>query len=142
VEQKFTIVIVDDSDESLLLFRRYIDQLFHDRFHVNTFSDPAKALEFIANNQVSVVVSDLHMPEISGNDLLRQSKAMKKGIQFYVQTADHTASAALVSFLDGADGFFLKPLDKATVAEELGRCIERLDAWNRIFESAFKKQSA
>lgn len=141
-EHRYTLVIVDDAEESVLLFERFLQHGHPDRFNVHTFTDPARALDFITNNHVNVVVSDLHMPGMSGNDLLLKCKGMRKGIQFYVLTGDQNASAALTSFLDGADGYIMKPISRETVEEGMAQCINRMLQWGKVFEKVFKKQIA
>ena len=141
-EQRFTLVLVDDEPDSLLLFERYVNDLFPGRYHIHSFTEVATALEFVAGNHVSIIVSDLHMPGMEGSDLLVKCKAMRKGIQFYILTGDQNASSAVVSFLNGADGYFLKPITAESIATGMAQCHERLKAWGEIFERVFRDKSA
>lgn len=72
------ILIVDDSS----LARTFVIRCFEvagvtaDNFV--EASDGAKALDYINNNEVSLVVSDLNMPNIDGAHLSNEIKANKK----------------------------------------------------------------
>jgi DNA-binding NarL/FixJ family response regulator len=66
------VVFVDD-DELVL---KAVARLFQFQpYEAVTFSDPSAALDYIRENPVQVLVSDLRMPEIDGLELLRRAQA-------------------------------------------------------------------
>lgn len=63
-----TVLVVDDEPEVLASVRR---QLRRD-FRVLTANDANEALELLGRESVQVIVSDQHMPQVSGVELLAQ----------------------------------------------------------------------
>ena len=61
------IVVIDDSRINLL----FIKQLFGEKRHVYTFEEGQDALDFLRDNDVDIVLTDLLMPEINGWDILK-----------------------------------------------------------------------
>ncbi|MCJ7933313.1 MAG: LytTR family DNA-binding domain-containing protein [Chryseobacterium sp.] len=66
-----TIVNVDDEYPALQLVRHYCDQI-GDADLVASFQNPEKALEFLKENKVDLVIFDINMPGINGVELLQQ----------------------------------------------------------------------
>jgi DNA-binding NtrC family response regulator len=70
-----TIIIVDD-EEMVLTSLNSLLSLETD-YQVNTFTSAKKALEFIKNNDVGLVVSDYLMPEMDGITFLAKVRELK-----------------------------------------------------------------
>ena len=56
--KKGTIVVVDDEDNNI----SSLERLLEDEYDVFATTDPAKALEYIENNSVDLILSDQRMP--------------------------------------------------------------------------------
>ena len=79
VRRKFTakdlpnetrIVVVDDNKINLFL----VEQFLSDFPHLRLFDDSSVAMDYIANNEVDVVVTDVEMPDFDGWKLLDEIK--------------------------------------------------------------------
>lgn len=68
-----TLVIVDDESDVL---RSLYDQ-FRIDYHIETFTQPAEALRYLAENDAGVVMSDQRMPTITGVDFLKAAKKVR-----------------------------------------------------------------
>ncbi len=64
---KHTILIVDDEKSILSALKR---SLSGENYQIFTADNPQEALELLATNQFSVIISDYTMPSMSGADLL------------------------------------------------------------------------
>lgn len=75
--QSPVIVIVDDEK----LITQSIQSLLLIEFEIlcTTFNNPMKALEFIKENNVDLVISDFLMPEMNGIEFLKQVKTYQPG---------------------------------------------------------------
>lgn len=71
VSEDLRIVFIDDSKINLF----FVQQLFKDRKNVHFFMEANSALNFIKNNSVDIVITDIKMPKISGWDILDTIKS-------------------------------------------------------------------
>jgi len=65
-----TCIIVEDEPLARSLMENYIQKVPYLHL-VQSFSDPLKALEFLRENTVDILFSDIQMPEITGITLLK-----------------------------------------------------------------------
>ena len=65
-----TCIIVEDEPLARSLMENYIQKVPYLNL-VQSFSDPLKALEFLRENSVDILFSDIQMPEITGITLLK-----------------------------------------------------------------------
>lgn len=111
-----TVLVVDD-DESV---RRGLYWALSSDFRVLEAPSRAQAIELLQNEQIDVVVSDLHLPPhdegiSEGMAIVQAARAAKPPVQAVVITGVRSKSAALDAVRQGAYGFFEKPLDAAEV---------------------------
>lgn len=66
-----TVVNVDDEYPALQLVKQYCERIEGVEL-IASFQDPEKALEFLKENTVDLVVFDINMPGINGVELLQQ----------------------------------------------------------------------
>lgn len=67
------MVIVDDDPEILAAIQRVLMRV---DIRIEPFTSPRLAIEFIENNQPSIVLSDQRMPDITGLELLKRVKSL------------------------------------------------------------------
>jgi two-component system, LytTR family, response regulator len=65
-----TCIIVEDEPLARSLLENYIQKVPYLQL-IQSFSDPLKALEFLRENSVNILFSDIQMPEITGITLLK-----------------------------------------------------------------------
>ncbi len=70
-----TLVIVDDEEMVLTSINAYLT--LETDYDVETFSSANKALEYIKDNPIDLVISDYLMPEMDGISFLGKVKAMQ-----------------------------------------------------------------
>lgn len=116
VELNGTVLVVDD-DESV---RRGLYWALNSDFHVIEAPSRATAIAQLENEQIDVVVTDLHLPPhdedfSEGMAIIQAARAAKPPVQAVVITGVRSKHAALDAVRQGAYGFFEKPLDAAEV---------------------------
>ena len=87
------------------------------------------ALEFISQNEIHLIISDLNMPNMNGLELLRkvkQSDKLKK-IPFLIITGNTSAQGAAEAFVLGVDQYISKPFNVGFLAETIGHTFARLE---------------
>ena len=66
--RKYTVLIVDDEPHQLLLLRKSLER--EACYEVRETSDPRKALLMLREHPADIIISDHHMPEMTGLELL------------------------------------------------------------------------
>ncbi len=102
------ILAVDDSPA----IRKVIAGVLKSEFSVKTACDGQEALTLIEAWRPDVIVSDLHMPELSGLELVEQLKSDPRyqRIPFILLTSDQDSDSAVQCLDLGADFHLRKPI--------------------------------
>jgi DNA-binding NtrC family response regulator len=113
---KETILVVDD-DESV---RRAIVWTLNADYRVLEAASRAEAVKLLKQENIDVVVSDLHLPphieDINeGLAIIEAAREREQPAQVVVVTGTNSKHAGLEAVKRGAYGFFEKPLDAAEV---------------------------
>jgi PAS domain S-box-containing protein len=68
------VLVVDDHEDTLRVLRRLLESI---GYQLATAASATAALNYIAANQVDVLVSDVGLPDATGHDLMRQVKRIR-----------------------------------------------------------------
>lgn len=103
------ILIVEDND----LARQQLKKLLQvdPQFQVDATGDPGKALDDLVENNYSIVVTDLRMPQFDGMDLIRQIQQRRLPVTVIVTTGHGSIEEAVQAIRMGAYDFLTKPID-------------------------------
>lgn len=113
------LLVADDQPANLTMLRRLLEKAGHQAQVVGNGEEALNALEDTA---FDAVIVDLHMPGISGLDVLKQARFMaagRKPTPFLVFSADATAQTRRMVEDAGAFGFLTKPVVLARLLEAL-----------------------
>lgn len=105
---KPNILIVDDDPSFLRLIQKDME-VFADSFSISTAESGAEALEILKTAYVSLVISDLRMPEMDGFELLAGILSMFPDIPVCMMTSYDKPKTEEVVFKSGAVGYLRKP---------------------------------
>jgi two-component system, LytTR family, response regulator len=124
-----TCIIVEDEPLARSLLENYIQKIPYLQL-VQSFSDPLKALEFLRENTVDILFSDIQMPEITGITLL---KILQKKPLIILTTA--YSEYALEGYeLDVLD-YLLKPITFERFLKSVEKASLRLNSnYNQVSE--------
>jgi CheY-like chemotaxis protein len=112
------VLIVDDDQEMLLSLKEGLEK-YDETFSVLMAGDGLIALEKIKTNNISVVVSDLKMPEMDGFALLAHIMEQYPDIPVIIMTGYSTPEMQRLAREGGAVGYIEKPF----MIEDLARKI-------------------
>lgn len=103
------ILIVDDNED----FRLFMHDSLSSEYRVEVADDGAKAWEIIPELHPDIIVSDVMMPEMDGNELCRLVKTdiRTSHIPFILLTARSAKEQKLEGLESGADDYVTKPFD-------------------------------
>ncbi len=74
-QKRHTLLIVDDEPDVLDSLRHQ----FHRSYRVLTRTSGVEAVETLANDEVDLILSDQRMPGMTGDQLLKRTRAQARG---------------------------------------------------------------
>ena len=117
---KANIIVVDDEKYICGII---VEALAQENYDFRYFTDPTVALEYIEDNPVDLVLTDLVMGEYSGVDVIERTLASHRDAVVILMTAHPTVQTAISVLKKCAYDFLVKPfkLDqlKATIKRGL-----------------------
>ena len=116
------VLLVEDSTSLAILYKQYVKDEPYEFFHVTT-GEQAKA--FMEKNPPQLVILDLKLPDMSGQDVLAWMKEKQLPTAVIVATAHGTINIAVNLLQSGADDFIEKPIQanrlKTSITNHLKR---------------------
>lgn len=115
-----TILVVED-DQALA--EALQDTLVTAGYEVIMAEHGRMALALLESNEVNLIVSDINMPQMSGDVLLKRAKALYPDIPFVLMTAYGTIEQAVDAMRDGAVDYMVKPFEAEVLINMVSRYI-------------------
>ena len=123
------ILVVDDEPDVETLFRQQFRRDLRDgRFTMEFAQSGPAALQRItdaARVSLILILSDINMPGMSGLDLLPKARAARPDVPIIMITAYGDAETKRKALEGGAEALLTKPIDFATLRNEIDLRIER-----------------
>ncbi|MGA8150483.1 MAG: HD domain-containing phosphohydrolase [Terriglobales bacterium] len=90
-----------------------------------------------SGEQFELMLSDLMMPDLNGNELLERTKERYPDMPVVMVTAVHDITAALQAIRNGAYDYLLKPFEREQLLATVRRALEnrRLKLENRAYQT-------
>src|SRR5687768_10630216 len=101
-------LIIDDEKFTLELFEY---ELKAQGFDVTTASSGTQGIDTLKKQDFDVVLTDLNMPDISGIEMVKNSKSIRPFTEILVVTGDDSSEKAVEAIREGAFDYILKPVD-------------------------------
>jgi len=116
-----SVLLVEDDPEQAALIERGLES---SGFRVSPVRDARSALHCLALEEFTAIVSDLSLPGMSGDELLRHIRQINPKVPFLMLTGSQDVKTAVQSMHDGADEYLLKPVTPHTLAAKLLAAME------------------
>ncbi len=115
------VLIVDDSPAMRNFIRRVLDLSGLEVGRCLEASNGEEALRVLEDNWVDAVLTDINMPQMDGEELLRQmsSHSVLRSIPVLVVSTDRTEARIQKMLTLGAKGYVTKPFLPETLRDEL-----------------------
>jgi two-component system response regulator HydG len=117
-----TVLVVDDDLANLESVSRIFQREGLDALTATNGKD---ALEFLRRPDVTVMVTDLMMPGMDGQELLKAARAMRPDVEVVLMTAYGTVETAVASMKEGAYDFITKPLKRHSLVKAVNKALEK-----------------
>ena len=133
------ILVVEDDPAMRDLIAKVLEPL---EANVVAPRNAQQALDFLENQKVAVVITDLRMPEIDGLEVMRFAKKCDGLTSVVVITGHATIESAIEALKGGAYDYLRKPFEPADLRYMIERALEinklnreniRLREENRVF---------
>lgn len=120
-----SILIVEDNDE----LRRYLRDMFGEKYNVTAVSNADSALSYLQNHYPDLILSDVMMPGMQGDELCRRVKndPATAGIPVILLTAKADQSSVIEGLGCGADDYIAKPFNSDILRLKVGGMIANRD---------------
>jgi DNA-binding NtrC family response regulator len=133
--EKMKMMLVDDEERYLTTTQKLLE-----RKGVEVLIAPGgkEALELLKRHRIHVVVLDVKMPEMDGNETLKVIKALYPLVEVIMLTGHATVDSAIDGLKSGACDYLMKPADIDEILEKTTIAFEnrqRLEEKIRIAQS-------
>ena len=129
MNKKVLIYIVEDSVPSAMLYQSYLDTL---GYKVRVFHTGMDALEGINDQIPDVLIQDVHLPDISGLDILREVTAAELPTKTIVITSETELDHAVSATHHGAFDFIEKPFSKDRLLVTVNNALRESELINTV----------
>jgi two-component system response regulator HydG len=128
------VLIVDDETSNLESLGKIFER---EGWRVALARSGPAALEVLRRDRASVVVTDLMMPGMSGEELLRAVKTLAPETEVVLMTAYGTVETAVAAMKEGAYDFITKPVKRHAIVKSVRQALEKasLVAENRALKA-------
>jgi DNA-binding NtrC family response regulator len=127
----YRALVIDDDRATLELLEF---QLRTEGFDVTTASSGNLGLELIEREQFDVILTDLHLPDISGIGLVRSSREIAPQTEIIMITGDRSKDNTIEATKAGAFWYVEKPYDTDELLELINKAVERKKQAAEILE--------
>lgn len=121
----YSVLIVDDSPVMRSFIRRVMDLSGFEVSHYFEAENGEEALAQLGAHTVDVILTDINMPKMNGEELLRRlaEQGRLEAVPALVISTDATKDRILRMIALGAEGYMTKPFTPETLREELERVL-------------------
>ena len=116
------ILVVDDEANILEALDKVLSKEGHE---VATAPNGRAALELLRRQPFDVMITDLRMPGMTGEDLLKAAKTLTPEVEVVVMTAYGTVENAVEAMKLGAYDFIAKPLKRAAIVAAVRKALDK-----------------
>lgn len=131
--QKASILLVEDNEEIL----RFITSDLGDDYKISTASNGIQALAVLQQTPVSLIITDVMMPEMDGFELCRTIKSTQEFIHIpvIILTAKNTLQSKIEGIELGADAYIEKPFSPRHLRVQVATLLQNRDKLKQYFVS-------
>ncbi|HPB30878.1 MAG TPA: sigma-54 dependent transcriptional regulator, partial [Candidatus Sumerlaeota bacterium] len=116
-----SVVVIDDEEDMCRILTRYLNL---EGYHINSFTEARLALDYIAQYQPDVILTDIKMPDYSGMDILKSVREKYPDTIVIIMTAYATIEGAIQAMKEGAYHYVTKPFNLEEILLTIGKAVE------------------
>jgi len=124
---KINILIVDDSKSILYIIEDLLERI-DDSYNIIMANGGKKALEIIEDDEIDLIILDIHMPDMDGFEVAQVLKSNKKTADIPIVFLTASTTLRTEGLAIGAVDYLTKPIDE-------NQFISRLSLYTRLVTS-------
>jgi putative two-component system response regulator len=135
------ILIIDDEPANVLLLEEFLSDT---KTQIRGLTDSRMAEQVFNEFEPDIVLLDLHMPVVDGQEVLRRLRAARDRMGFLpviVLTSDTSRVARNSALLLGANDFLTKPLDRTEVVLRVRNLLRMRELFMSLPASSWPAES-
>jgi diguanylate cyclase (GGDEF)-like protein/PAS domain S-box-containing protein len=121
--EKSSVLVIEDNIDT----QQLVGRILQNQFRIDTANDGECGLDLWRQNDYSLVLLDVMLPGISGNQILRQIMLENPSQSVVIMTANHSMELAEELMLAGAADFITKPFRAEQLRRVCGTATRRED---------------
>ncbi|WP_456359628.1 response regulator transcription factor [Bacillus sp. Y1] len=126
-----TILVVDDEPRTRQGLKKTLDSWANGEHQIVIASNGEEAIDFMQNQKVHILITDINMPEITGLQLLRTVKEQNIFPVIIVISAYSEFQYAQEALRFGVINYLLKPISKKVLIEAVEEAIQAVEKQER-----------
>lgn len=120
--EKKTILVVDNGEAIRQTILKVLEREGH---NVLTAEDGQAAMGAIRDRKINLIISDVCMPRMDGNKLLKQAKSIQPDVEIILMTGHGKTEMGLEALKEGAFDFIQKPFTKLALCKTVKQALEK-----------------
>ena len=112
-------------DDDVLILELLKFQLEPRQFTVSTAETGRKGLDLLKENNFDIILTDLHLPDIDGIEMVKKAKEISPDTEIIMITADGSTEKAIEATKAGAFYYIEKPIEFQELLLLIEKAIER-----------------
>jgi two-component system response regulator HydG len=119
---RIRVLVVDDDQAIREALSRTLEKLGYD---AEAVEDGQAGLDRLRQGGVHILLADLKMPKLSGQELLKAAKAIAPDVEVIVITGHGTVEDAVGAMKEGAYDFIIKPFKRVQLEKTIAKAAEK-----------------
>lgn len=138
-DDTYRILLVEDNVELLMLMQSLLSQ----KYYVETAQNGREALQIIESSELDLIISDVMMPELDGNELTKRLKANPNTshLPIILLTAKTQEEDRNESLRIGADDYVTKPFKLGELILRINNIVENRKRIRREYKAQTVEES-
>jgi len=133
------ILVVDDERNYLLLLETMLSE---EGYRVTSLQDPELAVNYLGESDVDIIIADMKMPRLSGQDLLEHVRQNHPHIPVLIMTGYGSIDGAVEAMKCGAFDYINKPFSNDELMLSVAKAAKMSEAerQNRLLQQSLQQE--
>jgi DNA-binding NtrC family response regulator len=131
------LVLVDDQEDILETLEIKIPDVCEYEVEMFSFKNLQDATDFIFENPIDGVITDIHLGEELGIDIFEYCSYLNKGIQVIALSGDTSKDTLEKCFNSGVEYFLNKPFQDEQIKEAIDKIYDHFIYWRKLIDQSF-----
>jgi two-component system NtrC family response regulator len=133
------ILIIDDEKNYLLILEAILEE---EGYTVTALSDPVMAMTYLDESEVDVVITDMKMPGMTGQEVLESVRKTHPHIPVMIMTAFGTIDKAVEAMKGGAFDYITKPFSNDEILLSVRKALKlsHAERQNRLLRESLAEK--